>query len=72
MTDQTFTQLGVAGIIVVLLLIAVRVIWEKYQEALQQNRDDQEQVLPALQSATSAMVEFARIANRMADRERGL
>lgn len=66
------TQLGVSGIIVALLLIAVKVVWDKYQDSLRQNREDIEQVLPALQSATSAMTEFARIANRLADRERGL
>ncbi len=65
------TQLGVSGIIVALLLVAVKVLWGKYQEALTQNRADQEQVLPALQSMTLAMTEFVRVANRLADRERG-
>lgn len=67
-----FTQLGVSGVVAVLLIVAVKVLWDKYQEALAQNREDQEAVLPALQSMTVAMTEFVRVANRMADRERGL
>lgn len=72
MNSPDLTQLGVSGIIVALLLIAVKVLWDKYQDALAQNRQDQEAVLPALQSATAAMTEFVKIANRLADRERGL
>lgn len=65
------TQLGVSGTIVALLLIAVKVLWGKYQTALEQGRADIERVLPALLAATTAMTEVAQVANRMADRERG-
>ncbi len=71
MTGVDFTQLGVSGITVALLLFAVKVLWGKYQAALEQNRADIERVLPALLAATTAMTEVARVANRMADRERG-
>ncbi len=72
MTSVDLTQLGVSGVVAVLLLIAVKVLWDKYQESLRQNREDREAVLPALQSMTTAMTEFVRVANRLADRERGL
>jgi hypothetical protein len=65
-----FTQLGVAGIVAVLLLGALAVVWGKYQGALEQNRADQAQILPALIAASSAMTEVTRLANRLEDRER--
>lgn len=58
------TQLGVSGVVVVLLLIALKVVWDKYQGVL----EERGAVLLALQRATDAMADFARTAAVLLDR----
>ena len=64
------TQLGVSGVIVALLIVAVIALWSKYQDALERNHADQAQTLPALLAASTAMTEVTRLANRLEERER--
>ena len=62
MNGPDFTQLGVAGIVCLLLTVAVVVLWNDNKELRKQARDDQQAILPALTAATSAMTEFTRAA----------
>ncbi len=56
MTDQTFTQLGVSGVIVVLLVIGMRALWSDNQKLREQAHDDQAAMLPALTASSAALL----------------
>lgn len=49
------TQLGVSGVVVVILLGFIKVLWERYQAVLKQLHDDQAQMLPVLEETKDAL-----------------
>lgn len=62
MNNLQFTQLGVSGLLVAALIVALRYVWNERKELLrlllaaqQQNRDDSRAMLPALADATTAV-----------------
>lgn len=56
MTPTTFTQLGVSGVIVVLLVIGMRALWNDNQQLREQAHDDQAAMLPALTASSAALL----------------
>lgn len=56
MTDQTFTQLGVSGVIVVLLVVIMRALWADNQALRTQAHEDQAAMLPALTASSAALL----------------
>lgn len=68
MNAAAFTQLGVAGVICLLLFYITTVLWKDNQTLREQARQDQQAVLPALAQASTAMAEFARVAALLRDR----
>jgi hypothetical protein len=61
MPDPSVAQLGVSGVIVALLIIAIKVVWTKYQDALAAKDAITATVLPLLQQ-TQAAVEASTLA----------
>lgn len=55
MDPSALTQLGVSGVVVIILLAFIKVLWEKYQAVLKQNHDDQAAMLPTLRDATNVL-----------------
>lgn len=65
MGDQSLTQLGVSGIVVALLIVGIKVVWDKYQSALAAKDAITAAVLPVLQQANSALAEAAKATERL-------
>lgn len=69
MTDAgQVTQLGVSGVIVVILLYIVKELWSDNRALRKQNHDDLSAVVPVLTAVSGQLTEFIRIATRLLER----
>lgn len=68
MNPSDFTQLGVSGVIVAMLLIAVKVLWTDNKELREQARADQQTVLPVLTAASTAIEASQQLSQQLIDR----
>lgn len=65
MGDPSLAQLGISGIVVALLLVAIKIVWDKYQAALAAKDAITAAVLPVLQQANAALAEAAKATERL-------
>lgn len=59
------TQLGVSGVVVVILIVIVRTLWQDVQQLRKESREDQAEILPALTQATAALAQAALAIDRV-------
>jgi len=70
---SAWPQLGVSGVIVIILLYILKELWADNRELRKQMREDQAQMLPALTAATAAVkdaLEESIRSRALAERER--